>query len=126
MEIDEKIRDSAQDVDLPRLERHLLSRLSQNVTRIRTVYRHDHSAFAMVVGFPLGVVNPTFYDLEIEVTSPLEDGRPVWPFTLEEEMDLLDPGESWEVSRVVVNPRKGESRTCTVTLHRVPFRYLVH
>jgi hypothetical protein len=77
----------------------------------------------MVVGFSLGIANPTFYDLEIEVTSALEEGRPVWPFTLEEEMDLLNPGESWEASRVVVNPPKGESRTSTVTLHRIPFRY---
>jgi hypothetical protein len=122
LEIDEEIPDSAKGVDLPSLETHLRSRLNQNLTCIRTIYRRDHSTCAMVVGFPRGVADSPFYDLQIEFSSPLEEGRPVWPFTVEEEMGLLGPEESWEVSRVMVNPPKGESRTCTVTLRRTPFR----
>jgi hypothetical protein len=122
VEIDEQDLSSA--MDLANLEERLVARLGKELTSIRTIYRRDYSTFAMVVRFPFGMLSAvSFYELLIEVTSPFKDGRPIWPFTLEDEMSLLDASERWDVDRVIVNPAKhAAKRTGTVTLRRVPFR----
>lgn len=133
MEIDEQLQDLATDIDLPALERALVARLGDDLTRIRTVYRRDPdgSTFAMVVRWPFGTLKPGhLYQLFIEITTPVVEGRPIWPFTLEEEVDLLEGNDSWEVERIMLNPprrgvKTGLCRTSTVTLCRVPFRRYV-
>jgi len=122
MEIDEEVPDLTSEVDLPELEAQLVLRLSDDLTRIRTIYRRGRSICAMVVGWPWGVASSGFYDLMIEITSPFQEGKPVWPFTVWEEMDLLAPDERWDVHQVMVNSPTRKSRSCTVTLRRIPFR----
>jgi hypothetical protein len=129
VEIDQQVQDLvSKEADLPELERASVARLSKDLTSIRTIYRRDPngSTFAMVVRFPFGMPKAgCLYELLIEITDPLVYGRPIWPFTLEEEMDLIEGNESWSVEQVVLNAKSPKSKpmTSTISLRRSPWRW---
>lgn len=125
MQIEEDISASPDEVDLPNLEEVLISRLSDKITSIRVVYRHDYSVHALVVRWLFDVSSSQIYELLVEITSPYKVGEDLWPFMMEEEMDLLFGDEDrWDVDRVFVQNTKQGRPSGTVVLRRFPNRRL--
>lgn len=123
MQVEEDRSGSSEEVDLPALEEALISRLNDKITSIRIVYRRDYSIHALAVRWMFGVSSAQIYEVLVEITSPYQVGEDLWPFTMEEEMDLLHEREDrWDVDRVFVqNTRQGRQHG-TVVLRRSPNR----
>lgn len=125
MQLEEDISSSPYEVDLPALEESLAARLSEKVTGIRVVYRRDYSVHVMVIRWLFGFFESRIYELLIEITSPYTNGEDLWPFTLEEEMDLLhEKDERWDVERAFVFESSLCEQMGTVVLRRFRNRHL--
>ncbi len=125
MQVEEDISRSPYEDDLPALEESLVGRLSDKITSIRVVYRRDHSVHAMVVRWLFGFSTSRIYELFIEISSPYEIGEDLWPFNLEEEMDLLyEKDDRWDMERAFVQSTTRSRQMATVVLRRIRNRRL--
>lgn len=123
MQIEEDLSRPNFEVDLAILVEHSLKRLSSNVDAVRSVYRRDYSEHTLIVRWLFGSASSRVYEVLVEISAPYTIGESLWPFTMEQEMNLLEESEDrWEVAGASVHRGKGKSLSNKVLLRRHPNR----